>query len=153
MVNVVKHDLEFILKQIKIAERHAAGEDLNTLVAEAGGVDANSPASPQIHLLPYGLRTVDGSYNNLLPGREEWGAADQQFLPQSDPSFREGSGTFPYSGNNNYGIPGDVVDAEPRLISNLIVDQTLDNPAAIVAAREPAGVVGGGPGRRVAGNP
>ncbi|MGN6306568.1 MAG: peroxidase family protein [Mesorhizobium sp.] len=144
MVNIVKHDLEFILKQIKIAERHAAGEDLHALVAEAGGVDPNSPASPQIHLLPYGLRTVDGSYNNLLPGREEWGAADQQFLPATDPSFREGSGTLPpgYPTNNDYGVPGNVVDAEPRLISNLIVDQTLDNPAAIVAALEHAGVTG-----------
>jgi hypothetical protein len=58
MVNVVRHDMEFILKQIRIAERHAAGEDLNVLVAEAGGVDPNSPAQSQNHLLPYGLRTV-----------------------------------------------------------------------------------------------
>src|SRR5690606_10379637 len=140
----VKHDLEFILKQIKIAERHAAGEDLHTLVAEAGGVDPNAPASPQIHLLPYGLRTVDGSYNNLLPGRAEWGAADYEFLPLTDPSFREGSGSLPpgYPQNNDYSQPSDVVDADPRLISNLIVDQTLDNPAAIVAALEYAGVAG-----------
>src|SRR5688500_13169369 len=66
MVNLVKHDLEFILKQIKIAERHAAGEDLRDLVAEAGGLDSNAPTAPsQAHLLPYGLRTVDGTYNNL----------------------------------------------------------------------------------------
>ena len=142
MVNIVKHDLEFILKQIKIAERHAAGEDLKALVAEAGGVDPTSPASAQIHLLPYGLRTVDGSYNNLLPGREQWGSADQSFLGLNEPGYRHGSGTFPYSANNDYGAPGDVVDADPRLISNLIVDQTLDNPAVIVAALEHAGVVG-----------
>ena len=139
MVNIVKHDLQFILKQIKIAERHAAGEDLHTLVAEAGGVDPNSPASAQIHLLPYGLRTVDGSYNNLLPGREHWGSADQQFLSLTDPQFTEGTGTFPYASNNEYGQSGDVVDAAPRLISNLVVDQTLDNPAAIVAALEYVG--------------
>ena len=142
MVNIVKHDLEFILKQIKIAERHAAGEDLVALVSEAGGIDPTSPASSQAHLLPYGLRTVDGSYNNLLPGREQWGAADQPFLALNEPSFRSGSGTFPYAANNDYGQAGDVVDADPRLISNLIVDQTLDNPAAIVAALEHAGVVG-----------
>jgi hypothetical protein len=94
MVNIVKHDLQYILKQIKIAERHAAGEDLYTLVAEAGGVDPNSPASAQIHLLPYGLRTVDGSYNNLVPGREHWGSADQQFLSLTDPQFTQGTGTF-----------------------------------------------------------
>ena len=30
--------------------------------------------------------------------------------------------------------PGTVVDADPRTISNLIADQTLNNPAAISAA-------------------
>ncbi|TWH32175.1 MULTISPECIES: peroxidase family protein [unclassified Aminobacter] len=142
MVNIVKHDLEFILKQIKIAERHAAGEDLNKLVAEAGGTDPNSPASPQAHLQPYGLRTVDGSYNNLLPGRTEWGAADYEFKYLTDQSFRQGSGSFTYTSNNDYGVSGDVADAEPRLISNLIVDQTLNNPAALIAALEHAGVTG-----------
>ena len=93
MVNIVKHDLEFILKQIKIAERHAAGEELNDLVAEAGGFDPASPASPQAHLLPYGLRTVDGSYNNLLPGRSEWGAADYEFTYLTEQSYVEGTGT------------------------------------------------------------
>src|SRR5690606_6396446 len=142
MVNIVKHDLQFILKQIKIAERHAAGEDLHTLVAEAGGIDPNSPASAQIQFLPYGLRTVDGSYNNLVPGREEWGSADQQFMSLTDSHFTHGTGTFPYAPNNDYGQPGDVADSQPRLISNLIVDQTLDNPASIVAALEHAGIVG-----------
>src|SRR5919107_2995722 len=75
MVQLVKHDLEFILKQIKIAEAHAAGGDLAALVAGYNGNDGLA----QAHLLPYGLRTVDGSYNNLLPGRENWGAADQSF--------------------------------------------------------------------------
>ena len=46
-----------------------------TLVAGYNGNDGLT----QAHLLPYGLRTVDGSYNNLLPGREMWGAADQSF--------------------------------------------------------------------------
>ena len=36
MVTLVKHDLEFILKQIRIAEAHSAGGDLAQLVAEAG---------------------------------------------------------------------------------------------------------------------
>ncbi|HUH49601.1 MAG TPA: peroxidase family protein, partial [Mycoplana sp.] len=44
--------------------------------------------------------------------------------------------------NTDYGAPGDVADADPRLISNLIVDQTLDNPAAIIAALEHAGYAG-----------
>ena len=37
---------------------------------------------------------------------------------------------------------GTVIDADPRIISNLIVDQTLDNPAAIAAALTHAGMSG-----------
>jgi hypothetical protein len=120
MVNLVKHDLEFILKQIKIAEAHSAGTPLTDLV--------ESP------LLPAGLRTVDGSFNNLGIGRESWGASGEPFLPLTDAQFGAGSGAFPpgfgYPTNNDYAAAGDVVDGEPRLISNLVVDQTLDNPAA-----------------------
>ena len=43
MVNLVKHDLEFILKQIKIAEAHAAGGDLAALVAGYNGNDGYAP--------------------------------------------------------------------------------------------------------------
>src|SRR4051794_26181793 len=52
-------DLDFILQQIKRAEAHAAG---GALV----GPGADQIANP---LLPYGLRTVDGRWNNLLPGQ------------------------------------------------------------------------------------
>ena len=54
--------------------------------------------------------------------------------------------------NNNYTpgsatgspmlTPGTVVDADPRTISNLIADQTLNNPAAISAALTYAGITG-----------
>ena len=36
--------------------------------------------------------------------------------------------------NTNYASTVDVVDADPRIISNLIVDQTVSNPAAVAAA-------------------
>ncbi|WP_274426883.1 peroxidase family protein [Chelativorans sp. YIM 93263] len=128
MVKLVKHDLEFILKQVKIAEQHSAGTPLDELVDSA--------------LLPYGLRTVDGSYNNFGIGREQWGASGEQFKPIVDPNYIEGSGSLPpgYPTNNDYGQPNDVVDAEPRLISNLVVDQTLGNPAVIYAALQHGGV-------------
>lgn len=137
MVTLVKHDLEFILKQIRIAEAHAGGGDLAQLVAEAGqaaGAVGNAPF--QAHLLPYGLRTVDGTYNNLIAGRETWGAADQPFIPLTERAFRnEGDDAFPtVTNNNDYGQLGNVVDADPRLISNLIVDQTSNNPAAVSVA-------------------
>jgi Ca2+-binding RTX toxin-like protein len=169
MVQLVKHDLEFILKQIEIAEAHAAGSDLAELVAGYNGNDGLT----QAHLLPYGLRTVDGSYNNLLPGRENWGAADQSFPGIFTPTYmndadgdRYNFGSYDLNGdgvpdtppawytNNNYGNAGPasgsspgpgsgtVIDADPRIISNLIVDQTLNNPAAIAAALTHAGMSG-----------
>ncbi|QDZ13222.1 heme peroxidase [Devosia ginsengisoli] len=42
----------------------------------------------------------------------------------------------------NAGHSGNVADADPRLISNLIVDQTPNNPAAIMAALQHAGFAG-----------
>ena len=141
MVNLVKHDLEFILKQIKIAEAHANGGDLADLVGNP--------------LAPYGLRTVDGSFNNLIPGREEWGASDSPFppmttygTPRNDLDGDEMNfgpvemGAPPPLTNTDYGAPGSVADADPRLISNLIVDQTMDNPAVIIAALEHAEYAG-----------
>ena len=130
MVTLVRHDLEFILKQIKIAEAHSAGTPLTDLV--------DNP------LLPSGLRTVDGSFNNLVPGREQWGASGEPFPRLTEEHWvNEGDDEMPTGyvpGNNNdYGAPDSVVDADPRLISNLVVDQTLANPAAIAAALRHAG--------------
>jgi Ca2+-binding RTX toxin-like protein len=139
MVNLIKHDLTFILKQIRIAEAHAEGGDLKKLVGEAGLAGTAGGTSLQPHLLPYGLRTVDGTYNNLLDGQESWGASDQPFKWLTSPVFRnEEDDEFAYvpNGNNDYGAPGNVVDADPRLISNLIVDQTSNNPAARAVAQQ-----------------
>ncbi len=133
-VKLIQHDLQFILDQIKVAEAHASGTPLSELIS-----------SP---LLPTGLRTVDGSYNNFGIGREQWGASGQVFESITQGvDFVVGSGGFPnpgYPTNNDYSEAGDVVDAEPRMISNLIVDQTLDNPAAISAALHHSGLSGQG---------
>ncbi len=131
MVQYVKNDLEFILAQIKISEQHAT-----TLVD--GVITAGTPLTDLIFdpHLPWGMRTVDGSYNNLLAGREDFGAADQLFPRLLDPTFQTaddnpripGTQITSYAQNS-----GDVYDAQPRLISNLIVDQTINNPAAVAA--------------------
>ena len=65
MATLIRSDLEFILQQILIAEQHAAGADLASLLPN------------QLSML--GLRTVDGSFNNLAPGQQYYGAADQPF--------------------------------------------------------------------------
>jgi Ca2+-binding RTX toxin-like protein len=138
-VHFIRSDLQFILDQIKIAERHAAGEDLTDILPNSR--------------VPFGLRTVDGSFNNLVLGQEDFGAADQPFTSLLDQLFRNENddtlfmdvngplpgGLVPLVTNNNYAVNGDVVDFDPRLISNLIVDQTPNNPAAIAAALTAAG--------------
>jgi Ca2+-binding RTX toxin-like protein len=118
MVAYIKSDLQFILEQIQIAEAHASGTPLQDQITDV--------------TLPFGLRTVDGSNNNLLPGQSQFGAADTLFPRATTPMFLiddDGDAFFGIT-NNNYGLPGNVADADPRLISNLISDQTAANPAA-----------------------
>lgn len=144
MVTYIKSDLQFILDQIKIAEAHAGGQPLYG----AGGLIPT-------YNLSWGLRTVDGTYNNLL--HPTWGSADQPFPEPLGTDYRPADGTpldmdgpggapaIPtapdYNPSNN---PGSiVVDGSVRTISNLIVDQTLDNPAAIMVALQRAGAAEG----------
>jgi Ca2+-binding RTX toxin-like protein len=155
------HDLQFILKQIKIAEAHSNGAALTEIrINPATGEVITDPllygsngqflgdaswgrAIPDPKT-PFGLRTVDGSYNNLVEGREYWGAADQLMPRYFDQSYRDGGPETPIDvngpapggivTNTNYGSPGDVVDTDPRVISNLVVDMSANNPAALWAA-------------------
>jgi len=130
MVTLIRSDLEFILQQILIAEQHAAGADLLSLL-------------PNVQV-PWGLRTVDGSFNNLVIGQSEFGAADNVFPRLTAPVFQEadpvsidldGPGPLQLGDPTSYQqTAGFVFDPEPRIISNLIVDQTSNNPAAIAAA-------------------
>ncbi|OUS28812.1 hypothetical protein A9Q98_07250 [Thalassotalea sp. 42_200_T64] len=124
-------DLDFILKQIKYAERHAAGEDLLDILPNAS--------------IPWGLRTVDGSFNNLIPGNENFGQADQEFpaeVVRVYPDAQDltmvlapGTGeqvndaTTYKSGNGKT-----VQDSTPRMISHLTTNMSVDNPAAVSAA-------------------
>ena len=136
---VTRHDLEFILNQIKIAEHHAMGGEL--LCDDRADMSWTCVPDPR---LPYGLRTVDGSFNNLLPDtarfpqRSKFGAAGQVFPRMLKPEFRDAEsfdpdgpmGEAPSMPSSYKSKSGYVVDSEPRLISNLIADQTIDNPAA-----------------------
>ncbi len=123
-------DLRFILQQIKIAEHHVA----NTTGATGPCGALVGPGQNQIPeggvgvTLPWGLRTVDGSCNNIaLPNQSEFGTADNTFPRIAPAEFRPG---YAPTGPN---VPP-LVDNEPRMISNLIVDQSLNNPAAVEAA-------------------
>ncbi len=135
---VTPGDLSFILKQIKISERHSA-----TLTASNPCGTLVGSAANQIpdRLTAYGLRTVDGSCNNLFAGRETFAAADRPFPRLTTAKFRDAEASppgFPSVGSSSYAQKkGDVYDSGPRTISNLIVDQTSTNPAAVAAAEFP----------------
>ena len=188
---VTPADIAFILKQVKIAERHARAFEGD--VAAAPQPNPNPDADPNYCLamigsgvdrIPdaittYGLRTVDGSCNNLAnvlstttantklisvspagvvdpalhpaqtyTNHPTFGAADQPFPRITSPVFRSAEGRpagffgpgDPGSASSSYAqkLAGNVVyDTQPRTISNLIVDQTSTNPAAIAAAGFP----------------
>ena len=142
---VTAADLAYILKQIKIAEAHVANTTSET--GPCGALLGHGPNQLVSPLLSMGLRTVDGSCNNLTAGQEKYGAADQIFPRLGNKNFRAGenapaglfgpgSPSFPTTyadktANNT------VVDSRPRQISNLIADQTANNPAAVAAAGNP----------------
>ena len=142
MVSYIRSDLDFILAQIKIAEAHAAGQPLYG----PGGLIPT-------YNLAWGLRTVDGTYNNLL--HPTWGSSDQPSRKawariSGPPTARRSIWTAPARLQRSRRrrttihrtIPTSVVvDPALRTISNLIVDQTLGNPSAILTALQRAGIV------------
>jgi Ca2+-binding RTX toxin-like protein len=125
-------DLRFILHQIEVGQFHAGGGAL--LGPGPNQVNLNGVADPQ---LPVGLRTVDGTFNNLVPIPDQhlFGSADRLFPRLTTPMFR------PAEAGTSYATKTDTVvtDSRPRIISNLIVDQSAANPAAVAAAANPCG--------------
>ncbi len=134
-------DLSYILEQINIAEAHVINTNSDT--GPCGALVGDGPNQIPNPALSFGLRTVDGSCNNLLPGQETWGAADETFPRLTTPVYRNAepiTAALPVGppGPTSYAqTTGSVIDSEPRVISNLIVDQTSTNPAAIAAAGFP----------------
>ena len=133
--NLNLSDVRFILKQIKIAEAHAASATPANPCGTLLGTGPNQipNGNQQGAELPWGLRTVDGTCNNLLAGKSKLGAADTVF-PRSAPARFRGA----ENGTSYTQKKGTVVDSHPRVVSNLVVDQTPTNPAAVAAAGEGA---------------
>jgi hypothetical protein len=135
---ITPSDLSFILKQIKIAEAHVA--NTTSATGPCGALIGTGPNQIPSPLVSQGLRTVDGSCNNLQAGQETFGAADQKFPRLTTPVFKSAENASAFGGPaaSSYAQKsGTVVDSEPRVISNLIVDQTSTNPAAVAAAGNP----------------
>ncbi|GAA1765270.1 cell wall-binding repeat-containing protein [Agromyces humatus] len=136
-----QNDLEFILRQIQISEAHAAGNPLRCASdTDLSGKCVNGDSRT------LGVRTVDGSENNLLVGRAEFGASDNAFPRLLTPEWRQADpqpAGAPDPGDTSMcadpattcyeQTAGDhiVYDAHPRTVSNLIVDQTVNNPAVV----------------------
>ncbi|AWN40213.1 Ig-like domain-containing protein [Methylobacterium durans] len=110
-------DLDFVLTQIEMAE---AGQN---------------PVNPH---LTFGLRHVDGTDNSTVTGQPLYGSADQTFPRLTNPVFQSADPSLfapPGGPATSYAsTSGAVFDADPRVISNLISDQSLNNNAAVVAA-------------------
>ena len=120
-------DMNFILDQIKFAERHAAGEELADILPNLS--------------IPWGLRTVDGSYNNLIPGQESFGQADRDFDNAATRVFPDAQNSmFPPGGPTTYLSADNVTDSTPRIISHLITNQSDFNPVAVSTAAAEGGV-------------
>lgn len=150
--NVSQGDLEFIIKQIEISEAHAedslADSNSSPLCKSTSTFDIPSQTHFDLDgdpcvgspLLPFGLRTVDGRWNNLMPGQNGYGTAQEVFPRLLEADYKEAETTPPFAPGNPSDQPGPgtsyaqtdgfVYDSEPRTISNLIVDQTVSNPAA-----------------------
>ena len=141
---VTPGDLAFILKQIKISERHARTA---TTEDPCGTLVGPGPQQVADRLRPYGLRTVDGSCNNLVAGRGRFAAVDGTFPRLTRPQFGDAETSPPAFGperpTSYRQTTGSVFDSRPRLISNLVSDQTAANPAAVASAGHPASPFGG----------
>ncbi|GAA2175481.1 hypothetical protein GCM10009784_18010 [Arthrobacter parietis] len=134
---VTTSDLAFILRQIKIAEAHVRNTTSET--GPCGALLGTGPDQVPGPLVSYGLRTVDGSCNNLQAGREDFAESNRLFPRLTTPDYLDADdgAIIRQPGPTTYDGVGNVVDAAPRVISNLIVDQTSTNPAAVSAAQYP----------------
>ena len=156
MVTYIKSDLEFILQQIKIAEAHAAASHYSVsaanpnLQSELGSAHCRRqlqpPAEPAVGLLGRTISENLGTDFRTLFIDADPGPGVQMVPMTYTPGVDNDGPTMTVPGPSgpmvigNRAGPGDVIDPTIRTISNLIVDQTLGNPAAILTALERAGV-------------
>ena len=136
--NVTKSDLAYILKQIKIAERHVRTTTGDRTVRLAARRRPRPGAEPAAQLRSAHRRRLlqqpAARARRLRCRRQALPAARAGGLPprRGSRSVRPARARPPTRRRT-----ANVVDSQPRLISNLIVDQTSTNPAAVSAAAYP----------------
>src|SRR5258705_414511 len=132
-------DLRFICHKIGVTQQPvataSAGHPCDTLIGP-GPNQVNSVSSPNGDpQLPVGLRTVDGSCNNLVPAPDQhnFGRADRLFPRLTTPVFRDAEQGTSYKQKL---LNNTVIDSQPRIITNLMVmPRGLNQPG-------PDGVIG-----------
>ena len=170
-MDLLRSDLESILNEIRVMEAFNAQVATFTLTNGVAptleeqrvimlALVGNNPGSTA------GLRTTSGVLNNLTPGNAAFGSADQPFISLTAPTYVAGNAdTNPaLAGVQGFDINGpapggvvtnadytpnpltnpsnNVVDTQPRQISQLISDQSTANAAAVAAsARTGGGIV------------
>ena len=149
------------------ATRCLIAADLATAATVAYGATSLSDRYVYSNLNPWGVRTVDGACNNITNVVAEtapagtygfvskttdtaaWGATDQLFTRLAPATNTPSSGST-YNLNAvqlAYQDPSKSVrDPQPRIISNLISDQSTNNPAAVAAGTEANGILYGADG-------
>jgi Ca2+-binding RTX toxin-like protein len=122
-------DVRYMLQQVRIGEAHAAQTRMPGNAPNCSVLLGPGPFQVSDPRFPYGLRTVNGTCNNLVPNQEQFGASFNIMPRLTTPFFRTAEG-----GTSYLQTSGPVIDSRPRIISNLIVDQTSNNPSAVAAA-------------------
>ncbi|MGE4608640.1 MAG: peroxidase family protein, partial [Myxococcota bacterium] len=85
---------------------------------------------------------MDGEFNNLLPGQTSFGQANLEFPADTERHYPDAqNGTSYLSGDGT-----NVIDSTPRLQSQLITNQSTDNPAAVASCDPEEDCVNLGPG-------
>ena len=141
-------DLAFILKQIKIAEAHVANTTSSYRSVRRSRRHRAQPDC-QPPRCPRGCGRWTARCNNLQAGQETFGAADQVFPRLTTPGRSRPPSLCPRASARpaqprTRRRRATSSTREPRTISNLIVDQTSTNPAAVAGGRQP----GADPGQR-----
>ena len=80
-------DLAFMLRQIKIAEASSLAYSPAPVTILQAIMNEYGMSAEAASLSPFGLRTVDGTFNNLIEGQTNYGAADTLFPRLTDPVY------------------------------------------------------------------
>ena len=143
MVAYIRSDLDFILAQIKIAEaacrrvRRCSGQAARSRPTTFAG-----PADGRWQLQPPAARPGAVGRRRQSSSRTDWTrSTGRRTARRSIPTVPGRLPAMPTAPNYNPSNNPDslVFDSSLRTISNLLVDQTLGNPAAILTALQRAG--------------